>query len=373
MHARRESQALADQGYDVDVICLRRPDETRSGRDGAIRFTRLSIPKSRGSLARYGLSYGSWFALCSLLLTFRQLRRRYASIQITSLPDHQVFAAAIPKLLGAKVVLFLKEPTSELFSTLFGSERLTRTIAKIEMWSIGFADLTFTVTEQHRQTYVDRGADADRLRVVVNCTPTSALNPPGRKSIHDNDGGPIRVIYPGTIEPRWGHDCILRAFAKAVEEVPELRLVITGEGTHVDEMLALIDELKLAEVVSYEGWVCLERLQELFSQADIGISAQQASTYSHLVHTGKMYEYMMFGIPCISSRLDATVAYFGEDIITYFEPDDSDDLARAIIKLAMDPERRRIQSEEASKAFAPYHWDVQSQIYLGALDALLEP
>ncbi|MEE9417630.1 MAG: glycosyltransferase, partial [Acidimicrobiales bacterium] len=95
MHARRESQALADQGYDVDVICLRRPDETRSGRDGAIRFTRLSIPKSRGSLARYALSYGSWFALCSLLLTFRHLRRRYDIIQITSLPDHQVFAAAI--------------------------------------------------------------------------------------------------------------------------------------------------------------------------------------------------------------------------------------------------------------------------------------
>ncbi len=373
MHARRESKALADQGYDVDIICLRRDGEDRTDTDGPVRFTRLAIPKTRGSLVRYALSYGSWFASGAALLTMRHLRRRYDLIQVTSLPDHQIFAAAIPKLLGAKTVLFLKEPTSELFHTLYGNDSLTKALRWIEMKAIDFADLTFAVTDQHRQGYVDRGADADRIEVVVNCTPQSALRPPKQAralaNVSDND---ITMICPGTIEARWGHECIIRALALAIEEVPNLRLIITGEGSLVDPLLELVDELGLADNVSFEGWVTLDRLEHLFNEADIGLTAQQASPYSHLVHTGKMYEYMMFGIPCISSRLDSTASYFGEDTVTYFEPDDCVDLSRAMIKLARDPELRRIQAEKAARAFEPYDWTHQRGIYLDAVSDLVE-
>ena len=348
MHARRESEALLEAGYDVDLLCLRRDGESReevrtSGTgDSArtLRFTRFSIPKTRDSLVRYALSYIQWFLSAALVLTGRHMRERYELVQITSLPDHQVFAAAIPKLLGAKVVLFCKEPASELFGTLYGSPTLTRIMAWLELRALSFADLTFAVTEQHKEFYVSRGADGNKIQVVVNSTPKSALSPSASGAPQLRSVQHVTLICPGTIEERWGHECLVRALAQARVEAPDLRLVISGEGSYEPKLKLLVDELGLSDAVDFEGWVTLDRLQAIFENADIGIVAQSENGYSNLVHTGKMYEYMMFGLPIVASRLHATESYFDDDKVSYFEPDDVDDLANVLIELARDPELR---------------------------------
>ncbi len=379
MHARRESEALLEAGYDVDLLCLRRPGQDRSeestfgsGRASRkLRFTRFSIPKTRDSLLRYALSYVQWFLSAALVLTGRHLRRRYDVIQITSLPDHQVFAALIPKLLGARVVLFCKEPASALFGTLYGSPRLTRLMAWLELRSIAFADLTFAVTEQHKAFYVSRGADPDKIQVVVNSTPKSALSPRltaleiTAPELTATDT--VTMICPGTIEERWGHECVVRALARARTVVPGLRLVISGEGSYEPALKRLVEKLGIADHVDFEGWVTLERLQTIFEEADIGIVAQSESNYSNLVHTGKMYEYMMFGLPIVASRLEATVEYFDDDKVVYFDPDNVEDLADVMIDLAQDPELRHRMAKSAQVAFEPYRWDEQRNLYVDAI------
>ncbi len=375
MHARRESEALLEAGYDVDMLCLRRPGQTRdevapfgAGRRARnLRFTRFSIPKTRDSLVRYALSYVQWFVSTALVLTARHLRRPYDVIQVTSLPDHQVFAALIPKMLGARVVLFCKEPASELFSTLYGNAMLTKLMAWLELRSIDFADLVFAVTEQHKSFYTDRGADADKIQVVVNSTPKSALNPiSAAPSLSADDM--VTVICPGTIEERWGHECVVRAIAQAQIDVPGLRLVISGEGSYEPRLKRLVEELGISDAVDFEGWVTLEHLQTIFEQADIGIVAQSESSYSNLVHTGKMYEYMMFGLPIVASRLHATEQYFDDDKVLYFEPDDVDDLANVLVDLAKDPELRLRMAKSAQVAFDPYRWDQQRNIYIDGIE-----
>lgn len=377
MHARRESEALLEAGYDVDLLCLRRPGEARNevvangpGRSARnLRFTRFRIPKTRDSLGRYAISYVQWFFYAAVVLTARHLRRRYNVIQVTSLPDHQVFATLIPKLLGAKVVLFCKEPASELFSTLYGSPLLTKIMGWLELRSIAFADMSFAVTEQHRQFYIERGADADKIQVVVNSTPNSALSPKcDAPKLSGLDT--VTLICPGTIEERWGHECLVRALAKARVVVPGLRLVISGEGSFEPRLKRIVDELNLTDAVDFEGWVSLERLQVIFENADIGIVAQSESSYSNLVHTGKMYEYMMFGLPVVASRLHATESYFDDDKVVFFESENVDDLASVLIDLAEDPEVRLRMAKSAQVAFDPYRWSRQSDIYIKAIEQL---
>ncbi len=377
MHARRESEALIDAGYDVDLFCLARPGEERSevrtlgegDTSRSLRFTRFGFAKTRGSLPRYMLSYVQWFVTAAALLTGRHLRRRYDVIQVTSLPDHQVFAALIPKLLGAKVVLFCKEPASELFATLYGSKPLTKLMGWLELRSLAFADLTFAVTDQHRDFYLERGADPDKIRVVVNSTPDSALKPvEGPPEL--GTGDTVTVICPGTIERRWGHECLVRALALALRDAPGLRLVISGEGDYEEPLKELVNELGIAEAVSFEGWVSLERLQEIFESADIGAVTQSLSSYSNLVHTGKMYEYMLFGLPVVSSRLSATSAYFDDDTVMYFDADNHEQLAEILVTLARDPELRLRMGKASHEAFEPYRWERQRDLYLDAIVGL---
>jgi glycosyltransferase involved in cell wall biosynthesis len=115
------------------------------------------------------------------------------------------------------------------------------------------------------------------------------------------------------------------------------------------------------------GWLSLPELVAEIEACDAGVVAQLSSPYSNLVHTNKMYEYMLFGKPVIASRLDAVSAYFDDDSIAFFAPGDPDDLARVIVELAHDPDRRRRLCAEAARRYRDYGWERQAQVYLSAV------
>ncbi len=121
----------------------------------------------------------------------------------------------------------------------------------------------------------------------------------------------------------------------------------------------------------FEGFVSRERLNDLLHTADVGIVAQKASPYSHLVHTYKMVDYWIFGLPVIASRLHATADVYDESVIEYYEPGDPVDLARAIKRLHDDPARRAELAENGRRAEKELGWSVQREKYLGVFDAVM--
>ncbi|MEZ5218830.1 MAG: glycosyltransferase [Ilumatobacteraceae bacterium] len=179
------------------------------------------------------------------------------------------------------------------------------------------------------------------------------------------------VACHGTIEERWGHEIILRAAALALPEVPNLRILFTGRGNYVPTMLQLVDELGLQDVLQYPGFVSFPELGQLLMTAHVGVSAQKASEYSHVVQTGKMYEFLALGIPTIVTRLRSTAAYFTEGQVTYVEPDDHVDMARAFVELAQSPQRLQSLSDEGYAAYQTYRWEAQAMIYRDAIRRLL--
>ncbi len=129
------------------------------GRDGkggteverGVTITALPAALRRQGLLSYCFDYAWFWALVASTLTVRHLRRPYAVVQVNTMPDLLVFSAIVPKLLGSRVIAFLKEPTPELFETLYGRPWLTRTLKHVEQAAIRFADHALTVTEELRQ------------------------------------------------------------------------------------------------------------------------------------------------------------------------------------------------------------------------------
>ena len=83
------------------------------------------------------------------------------------MPDALVFAAAVPRLLGARVLLDLHECMPEFFSVKYGvgpAHPALRLLAAAEQMSIRFADRVITCTEEMRETFVRRGADPEQDR-----------------------------------------------------------------------------------------------------------------------------------------------------------------------------------------------------------------
>lgn len=371
MPIRREAEALLAAGFDVEVLLMRGPDTPLREVVNGVRITRLPSSLRKSSKLSYVFDYGRFFVLASAKLTARHLRRRYAAIQVNTMPDFLVFSAAIPKLLGARVVAFMHEPSPELAETRFGKGFTSRALAFVEQRVLRFADEAVTVTDQLKERYVERGAHRERITVVLNgADPDRVLagwSPPADAKKSNR----FTVISHGTIEDRYGQDTIVGAADILRAQLPDLEVVLVGRGSRVDQLLEEIEAAELGEVVRFEGWVTPERLNELLYGADVGIVAQKASPYSHLVHTNKMVDYWIFGLPVIASRLRAVSELYDDSVLEYYEPGSAQDLARAIKRLHDEPARRDELARNGRRALEEYGWPVQRRAYLKVFERLL--
>jgi glycosyltransferase involved in cell wall biosynthesis len=367
---QREAEALSGAGFDVDVICMRGAGRPRHAVVNGVNVISLPAGRRKGNKARYALDYGRFFVLATGVLAARHVRRAYRVVQAYSMPDFLVFAAFVPKLLGSRVIAYMGEPTPELAETLFGPGWLTRVLARIEQSALRFADHSVTVTDQVKRRYVERGAAADRITVVLNGPDPETMFANWSPTPVAGKTGFTAVCH-GTIEDRYGQDTIIEAARLLRDEMPDLRVIITGRGSLTAEMAKTIADNGLQEVVRFEGWVSRARLGDILHSADVGIVAQKASPYSHLVHTNKMVDYWIFGLPVIASRLRATSETYDDEVIEYFEPGDAVELAAAIRRLRGDPGRRTELARNGKLAQLRNGWSTQCATYLGVFAAVL--
>jgi glycosyltransferase involved in cell wall biosynthesis len=373
---RREAESLRDAGHEVHVICLRQTGSARTDEIDGVRLHALPLSRVRGSKLRYVVDYLAFFLATIALMAVLQRRYRFGVVQVNTMPDFLVLCSWPAKLMGAKVIAFMKEPTPELGEMKLGPGPWPRVLVWIEQAVLRYADLSITVTEDLKQAYVRRGADADRIRVVLNGPgaaqfPGAATDPgvvPGREPGGD---GSFTLLCHGAVEDRYGHDVVLRAVARARTELPGLRFRVTGEGPRLEGLRELTRQLDLEDHVELLGWVSLEDLSEELRSADVGVVAQRSSPYSNLVHTNKMYEYILFGKPVIATRLDSISSYFPPDSIRYVEPDDVESMAEAIIELARRPERREELVRNARALYEEYRWERQAELLIAAHDELV--
>ncbi len=367
---RREAETLHKAGFEVDVICLQQEGQENVEVDNGVRLYRLPLNRKKGNILRYIIDYFSFFILSALKVTQLHLKHPYKVIQVNTMPDFLVFATLIPRLLGAKVIVFMKEPIPELGTTLYKSPIMPFILKIVEQLALKYAHMSFTVTQQLKDTYVSRGANADKIHVVLNGPDASHLL--AFDGPFSPDPAYFTLICHGAIEERYGQDTILRAIKLIKTQVPNLRLRLMGTGSYVDKVEELIKELQLEDCVEYLGWISMPELVKELRQADVGLVAQKSSPYSNLVHTNKMYEYIIFGKPAIITRLKSVEGYFDNNSMYYFEPDNPQRLAEAIMDLYQHPDKGQNLVANARKLYDLYNWDEQSKTFLDTYHNLLK-
>lgn len=372
---RREAEALAALGHEVDVICLRRGRERRRERYGNVNVYRLPLTHRRGSTLRYLFEYSVFLLAASALASALHLRRRYDLIQVNSLPDALVFAALIPRLLGARVLLDLNQCMPEFFATKFGLDArhpAVRLVAFVEQASIRFADLALTCTAQMREAFVARGARADKVEVVLNSSDEAIFDrvryPPAPR-----DPDKLALICHGSIEPIYGLDTIIRAVALLRSELPNLTLEIYGEGSVLNDLRQLTAYLDVEDAVRFSGtFVPIDELLQAISVADVGVVAMKRDAFRDLAHCNKMYDFIAMGKPVICSRTRSVEAYFDDACFQFFTADDEHDLARAIRQLYDRPELAKQMTVRAQEVSEPYRWQHQGRVYQETVTRLLQ-
>jgi glycosyltransferase involved in cell wall biosynthesis len=372
----RQATALLAAGFEVDVVCLREANEPSREHVRGVSIYRLPVTHRRASRARYVVEYLASFLAGMLTLSALFLRRRYDVVQVSNMPDFLVFAAIIPKLLGAKIVLDVLDSMPELYMAKYGvgeQHLMTRLIAWQEGISIRFADRVITVTDEFRKLFLRRHGRLD-IPIILNLPDHTRLprRMPNQETFASN-GHDDRfiLIAHGVLLPRLGFDTMIRAVASIADEIPRLELRIVGSGQNEEELRALAVGLGVADRVKFLGFVQFDQLPGLLDDADVGLVANKRDGFAELLLPTKLLELVWMGKPVVAARTPTIAHYFDDSMLAFFEPDDDRDLAARIRDLYYDPALRFRLAHNASRFFDRHNWQSEGVRYSETLLELL--
>src|SRR5437899_8400391 len=120
VRVRRKAEALVAAGYSVDVLSLRSSHTEKTYTLNGVNVDTISLGKKRGSLARYVFEYVAFFLWAFVRVSLQMRWKRYAFIDVNTLPDFLVFAAVAAKWKGAKLILHMHEITPEFYISKYG-------------------------------------------------------------------------------------------------------------------------------------------------------------------------------------------------------------------------------------------------------------
>jgi glycosyltransferase involved in cell wall biosynthesis len=318
-----------------------------------------------------------WFMLLAgWVVTWQHLRHSYNVIIAYNMPDFLVFAAVIPRILGAKVVLDVLDPSPELMAAKSSGRngRLLYHLASIqERISAAFSNHVITVGWPFEERLKSRGVPSRKLSLVLNSAdprlfPASRRCPP--PSWAPGFDGPYIIMYYGTIAERNGLDTAVRALALALPRAPRLRLDIMGRGEYLPEVLKLAESLGIANHVTFAEPCPSERIVDFILHGDAGIIPYRLDGFAELVSPTKAYEQAWMQRPMIASDTVAIRSMFRPGSLLLCDPNSPESFADAMVQLCENRELQRTLIERAAEDYVPYRWEQVSVEYQALLAAL---
>jgi glycosyltransferase involved in cell wall biosynthesis len=375
---RRQVDALTQAGYEIDLLVLREPGEAAEERDGPVRVVRLPVGRRFAGFAGHLAEYVAFTGLATIRLALEHRRRRYALVQVATLPDFLVTAAAIPKLAGVPLLLDLHEDMPAFFADRFAAaplRPLRPVVRGVARGAAAMADRVITVHEPLRALAVERGVSPDKVSVVMNSADERVFDPaqhPRRPFMAD---GELRLVHHSALQRIYGLEIAVAAVAvlRADADAPPLRLDVYGDGPYRPRIEAAVDEHGVADAVHLHGRVSIDELPALLAAADIGLVPSLPEPYMQLSLSTKLLEYVAMGVPVIASDLATFRAHLDGAAIRYVPGGDPRALAGAIGEVLADPAAAEARAAEARRQARPYAWSIQSRRYLDVVEALVTP
>lgn len=369
-HVRRDAEALRDTGYQVDIICSKHKDQKRFESVDGISVYRIPVSHGRGGVIGYMVEYGLFFLLSSTRLSLLYLEKKYDFVEVDTMPDFLVFTALVPKVLGAKVFLYMFENMPELYAfehRLSAEHPIVRFLKAIEKLSLKFADRIIVTHRPAYAVFARHGLPKSRFVTVLNVPDERVFSFPFRKRENQGENSLLLVSH-GSILQRYGYQTIMRALKLIDSKTYHIRLLVVGEGEYEREIRRLVTDLGLEEKVDFTGYVPFDEIPMTIGRAEIGIVPMLHSCRYMLPN--KLFEYIALGIPTIASALPAIKAYFHDNSVMFFEPGNEKDLARCILELYQNPAKRRSLVANATRAYEKYRWSKTKGKYLKVYQGL---
>jgi glycosyltransferase involved in cell wall biosynthesis len=383
---RRQGEALAAAGWQVDVLALRKPGSEAREKIEGVDVHRLNVQRHQGAgLGTYIAEYAAFFVRAGIATARLHARRRYEVAQVATLPDPLVFALAPLRLDGVPVVLDLHEAMPEFFRSRFpaASRGAVRAgLLAAERASIAFASHVLTVNDALRDRLEELGVPPGRVTVILNSPRADRFDPTAHPRRRFMEDGCLRLVYAGALTPLYQLDVVIDAVALLAHGVDgvgttaspaapiDVTLDLYGRGDAEPLLRTLAEERGIADRIRFHGRIPVEEVPARVAEADAGVAPTRRDAFTDFSLSTKIFEYAAMGKPVIASRLPTVERYFGPDALRYFAPGDAGSLATAVRDLVADPPGREAAVAAAGERVRELSWEREAARYVGLLESL---
>jgi glycosyltransferase involved in cell wall biosynthesis len=361
-HVRRNAETLATAGYSVQLICLREKSQQVFEVIEGVNVHRLPMHSRRKGLFWYLVEYLIFFILAFIEVTRLQFIHRFAVVEVDSMPDFLVFASLVPRLYGARIILYLFESMPEIWAQKTGKSMdhwMIRLIRWQERISCLFADTVICCHDLACNALVKRGIPLEKINVILNVPDERVFQQRPRNEIHPKKNELFNIIQHGTITDNYGIQVVIKALKLINPDIP-IKYNVVGRGEYRPKLEEMVCELGLQSRVTFHGYVSREHLLELLSSANIGIVPMLFEYQS----PNKLFDFIASGIPVIASDRNTFKQHFADNEILYFATGDPGDLAEKIVYAIHNPELLSQQAQCARTHYQKFRWGVMKERYL---------
>lgn len=368
---RRYAEAFIKRGDRVDAIALAREGQPSFEMIQGVRVFRIQkrIVDEKGPFS-YLIKLLLFFVRSAWQLTRSHLRESYDIIHVHSVPDFEVFATLIPRLMGACVILDIHDIVPEFYSSKFKvGERspIFFLLVLLERLSIAYSSHVIISNDLWYEKIVRRSVRSEKCTSIINY-PDLAIFWRRPRPAPANDE--FVMCYPGTLNWHQGLDLAIDAMSLLRHRAPNLRFLIIGDGPDREKLKAMIQQQRLEDRVFLKGFVPMEQVAEIMAGIDLGVVPKRKNSFGNEAFSTKIMEFMAMNVPVIASRTRIDEYYFSEKMVQFFDSENAEDLAAKICALMEDPVRRSALCGSSLEFIARNNWEVKKQEYLDLVDRL---
>ncbi|HEY9732373.1 MAG TPA: glycosyltransferase family 4 protein [Drouetiella sp.] len=359
----QHANALAALGHDVEVIALARKEDTVEPpvANGAENSKRHVIQLHRAvwghlldELATIWISlpYSHYLFKTTIALwnKFTELHAK-KPFDVVEAPEHLAEGLLVAMTKSCPLVVRLHTPhfkfVAERYHDLKPSFDHTL-FGMLERMTILNADAVSSPS-QELANYVARdcGYDAKSIHIVRNGVDIEKFSPAGPKTLEPSEQ--VTVMFAGRLEERKGIHQLIDAIPLVLEQTKNVRFVIVGRDMKVgrQSVAETVKRRLLAtnssQYVQFINHVPLSEMPGLYRSADICVVP---SLYENAPYT--VLEAMACGRPVVATSAGGTPEYIDDGATGFvIPPGRPADIAAAIVKLVISPERRTAFGEAA--------------------------
>jgi glycosyltransferase involved in cell wall biosynthesis len=376
---RREAEALIAAGDEVDVFALRREADEATGVVDGVRVQRLGVQRHQGAgIGVYLREYLSFLVRAGWALTRAHRRRRYALVQVHSLPDFLAFAALPLRLVRVPLLLDLHEAMPEFFRSRFpraASPLAHRLLLLQERLSIALATTVVTVNQAMADRLVGLGVRPDKVSVVANSASLARFDPAVHRVRPFASDGTVRFIYAGALTPTYELDVALEALARIAADRPDLRfeLDLYGRGDAEERLRDQGAVLGLGDRVAFHGRIPIEDVPAAIAAADIGLAPTRHDRFTDASLSTKLFEYAAMGKPVVATRLPLVEQTFPPGTLSTYPAGDAAAMADAILAVVDDRAARDAAVERTLAIVRGSSWEHEASVYRAIVERLRKP